>query len=104
MITNTTTIYNNNILILANSSTISHGNNSFDNTTATFAVSNGALVVVNLGANALQNKGTITLVSGAGQNSDFNYGLSTGGALNNSGTGTIIKNGAGTGSFTGNAL
>src|SRR5439155_9254026 len=78
------------------------GNNAFDDTAGTLIVSNGAIVVVNIGANQVQNKGTIQLTAASGQTSQLNYGTSTGGAFLNSGTGTIIKNDVGTGAFVGN--
>lgn len=89
------------LILNGGNSTLSHGNNSFDNRDGTLVVSNGASVWVNIGGNAVQNQGTITLDSGSGQTSVFNYNLSTGGAINNSGTGTMIKNGAGSGTFSG---
>jgi hypothetical protein len=93
---------NNDTLIIANNSTISHGNNAFGDSGGTLTVSNSASVFINIGANAVQNTGTIQLTSTSGQTSDINYGQSTGGAFNNSGTGTIIQNGTGTGTFVGN--
>ncbi len=93
---------NNDTLIIANNSTISHGNNAFGDSGGTLIASNSASVFINIGANAVQNTGTIQLTSATGQTSDINYGQSTGGAFNNSGTGTIIKNGTGTGTFVGN--
>jgi hypothetical protein len=93
----------NDTLILASSSyNLSQGNNSFDDGNGTLILSNGATAFVNLGNNAVQNRGTITLDAGSSQTSDLNYGQSTGAGFNNSGTGTIIKNDSGTGSFTGN--
>jgi hypothetical protein len=91
----------NDTLILAGNTTLSFGNNSFNDATGTLIVSNGATTYINIGANAVQNQGTIQLTSTGGQTSQINYGQSTGGALQNTGTGTIIKNGAGTGSFVG---
>ncbi len=87
----------NDTLVLYGNSTLSYGNNSFEIIGGTLVVSNSANVVVNIGALAVQNQGTIQFTATNTQISTFNYGLSNGGSMNNSGTGTIIKNGAGEG-------
>jgi len=80
----------------------SEGNNSFNDTGGTLVISNGGSVFVNLGANALQNTGTITLTATNTQTSQINYGQASGGPLTNESNGIIIKTGAGLGTFEGN--
>ena len=84
------------LILNGNTSTFSHGNNSFDDNGGTLVLSNGALAIVNIGTgNTLNNAGTIVLTSGA----DLNYGQTA--QLNNNSNGTIIKNDTGTGHLTG---
>ena len=79
----------------------SFGNNSFGDSGGTLVLSNFASIYVDIGANAVQNTGTIIQYTASNQTNIFNYGQSTGGVFNNSGTGTIIQNGSGVGQFQG---
>jgi hypothetical protein len=88
---------NDTLILNGGNSTLSHGNNSFDNLAGTLVLSNSAAAFVNIGGgNTMNNAGTITLV---GDSTDLNYGQT--GTLNNNSNGSIIKNGSGTGHLTG---
>ncbi len=78
--------------------TISTGNASFDDASGTLIVSNGGSVFVNEGTISVQNVGTISIVSAAGQTGTFNTGNGTA-QLQNMATGTMIANGSGTAVF-----
>ena len=84
-------------LFVTGNSTFSHGNNSFDNLGGTLVISNSATAYINIGANTVNNNGTIEITAAAGQTSGLNYGQS-GQFLNNS---NIVVNGAGTSTFVG---
>lgn len=89
------------LILNGGNSTLSHGNNSFDNNNGTLVVSNGGTAFVNIGTgNVMNNAGTIELTATAGQTSGLNYGQTA--RLDNNSGKTIVKNGAGTGSFVGN--
>ena len=90
----------NDTLTIAGTSTISHGNNSFDNTGGTLILSNGVSTFVNLGSgNTVHNAGTIQITSGANQTTGLNYGQSAN-FYNDNGS-TIVSAGTGTNKFVG---
>jgi len=87
------------LILNGNNSTLgSNANQSFDLTSGTLILSNGASLFLNFNA-ASQNDGTIQLTAASGLTDDLNYAQNGGRFLNNS---IIIKNGVGTGNFTGN--
>ncbi|MCS7049086.1 MAG: hypothetical protein NZ483_07315, partial [Verrucomicrobiae bacterium] len=87
-------------LIIANTATFgSNLNQSFDLSGGRLVLSN-ASVFLNFNA-ASGNDGTIQFVAGSSQTADLNY-AQNGGDFTNRSSGIIIKDGAGTGRFTGN--
>jgi hypothetical protein len=90
---------NDTFIVDANSTLSFNGTGDYLNNQGTLIVSNGATLVQNSTWTGGGNQGTITIVSGSSQTGTLNfYGN---GQFVNSGTGTLIVMGAGTGVFEG---